>query len=382
MTQIRVVIMRGGTSKGIFVRAHDLPPAGPARDALLLGLMGSPDPMQLDGLGGTHSSTSKVMAIEASEHHDIDVEYLFAQVGIDQPIVDYAGNCGNLTAAVGAYAVDEGLVPASEPVASVRLLNRNTGVRVIAHVPVAEGRAATSGNHRIDGVPGTGAPIVNEYLQPGGSVLGQLLPTGAPVNSIAVGGTALSVSVVDAAHPIAFVNACDLGMTGRETPAALNADPDMLARLEDARAAVAVLLGLVVDPCQAALASTTVPRLAIVTSAQQDLPTGVDVTLAALMVSLGRVHHALPITGAICTASAVCIPGTIPYRLIRPSPIGSDEVTVGIEHPKGMVTAQVSLHTSRRGVEVRSVRVVRTARRLMDGYAYPSTSIESELSAL
>ena len=146
--------------------------------------MGSPDPMQLDGLGGSHSSTSKVVAVSPSQRPDTDVEYLFAQVGIDRAVVDYRGNCGNLTTAVGPYAIDEGLVAVSGPVTPVRLLNRNTGTRIIAHVPVTDGRAATSGDCVVAGVPGTGAPVITEYLDPAGAVLGALLPTGSARDTV------------------------------------------------------------------------------------------------------------------------------------------------------------------------------------------------------
>jgi hypothetical protein len=196
-------MMRGGTSKGVFVREGDLPPAGRGRDGLLLRLMGSPDPMQLDGLGGSHSSTSKVVAVSPSDRQDTDVEYLFAQVGVDQAHVDYRGNCGNLTTAVGPYAIDEGLVRASGPGTRVRMLNRNTGSRIIAHVPVAGGRAATSGNCVVAGVPGSGAPVITEYLDPGGAVLGALLPTGSPLDVVrAPRSGPVEVSLVDVAGPV------------------------------------------------------------------------------------------------------------------------------------------------------------------------------------
>jgi hypothetical protein len=199
--RLRIVVMRGGTSKGVFVRDADLPAAGPGRDTLLLRLMGSPDPMQLDGLGGSHSSTSKVVAVSRSDRPDTDVEYLFAQVGIDQALVDYRGNCGNLTTAVGPYAIDEGLVRVSGPVTPVRLLNRNTGTRIIAHVPIADGRAATSGDCAVAGVPGRGAPVITEYLDPAGAVLGALLPTGRARDIVTVPGLAPVAVSPDARRP-------------------------------------------------------------------------------------------------------------------------------------------------------------------------------------
>lgn len=373
--RMRVVLMRGGTSKGVFVRENDLPEAGHARDSLLLALLGSPDPMQLDGLGGTHSSTSKVMIVAPGSWDDVDVEYLFAQVGIDKPIVDYAGNCGNLTTAVGAYAIDEGLVPAAEPVTSVKMLNRNTGTRVIAHVPVSRGRAATCGDYYIDGLPTPGAPITSEYLAPCGSVFGWRLPSGSPLDVVETPSYgSLSVSLVDAAHPMAFVRAADLGMSGTEPPAQINGDAEMLANLEAVRAACAVRLGVVTEAADAAATSATVPRLAVVAASCSgsdaedagEVPHG---ALIARMLSLGRVHHALPVTGAICTAVAACVEGTVPHDLVSsPLPVQGN-VRIGVEHPKGRLIANVSLIGRRSEPDVRSVSVVRTARRLLEGTA-------------
>lgn len=360
-TALHVTLMRGGTSKGVFVRATDLPEAGPGRDALLLDLMGTPDPMQIDGLGGTHSSTSKVMAVGPASDPDVDVDYLFAQVGIDTAVVDYAGNCGNLTAAVGHYAVDEGFVDAVEPVTPVRLRNLNTGVRVLAHVPVAEGRALSAGSQWIAGVPTPGAPIWNEYLDPAGSVFGALFPTGVPRESLPVGSGRVDVSIVDVTHPVAFAWAADVGLVGDERPAELNARPELLARLEALRAACAVRLGRVGRAEDAATESATVPRLVLVARDHGD---GAD--LRVLGLSVGRVHHALPITSTLCTAAAAGLPGTLPHEAAGLE--GACE-RIRIGHPRGVVEGSVSLAP---GVppSVRSVGLVRTARRLLDGTAY------------
>lgn len=358
---LRVTLMRGGTSKGVFVRAGDLPGPGPGRDALLLDLMGTPDPMQIDGLGGTHSSTSKVMAVGPASEPDVDVDYLFAQVGIDTPVVDYAGNCGNLTAAVGHYAVDEGLVDAVEPLTTVRLRNLNTGVRVLAHVPVAEGRALSAGSQWIAGVPTPGAAIWNEYLDPAGSVFGTLFPTGVPRESVSVGSDRVDVSIVDVTHPVAFVWAADAGLAGDERPADLNARPELLARLEAIRGACAVRLGRVGRAEDAAADSATVPRLVLVARHAGD-----DSELRVRGLSVGRVHHALPITSTLCTAAAAGLPGTLPHEAA-----GLDGVCerIRIGHPRGVVEGSVSLEPGEPPT-VRSVGIVRTARRLLDGTAY------------
>lgn len=356
---LRVVLMRGGTSKGVFVAEADLPAPGAARDELLLELMGSPDPMQLDGLGGSHSSTSKVVAVAPSERPDCDVEYLFAQVAVDRPTVDYAGNCGNLTSAVGPYAIDEGLVEAREPVTVVRLYNRNTDVRVLAHVPVAGGRARADGNHVVAGVLGSGAPIVTEYLDPAGAVLGSLLPTGRPCDVLASG---VAVSIVDVAGPVAFVHAADVGLDIAIDPATANGDRALLDRLEATRAACAVLAGLAPDEAAARTSSLALPRLAIV-----DAPPSGDADLAIRVTSMQRVHHACPMTVLLCTAAATLVPGTIAHA-VAPDACADG---VRVAHPKGMSTAAADIDAS--GV-ISSVSVTRTARRLLTGEAHLTRS--------
>jgi 2-methylaconitate isomerase len=321
--------MRGGTSKGVFVRDGDLPTAGPGRDRLLLRLMGSPDPMQLDGLGGSHSSTSKVVLMSRSDRPDTDVEYLFAQVGTDQEQVDYAGNCGNLTTAVGHYAIDEGLVRVCGPVTPVRMLNRNTGTRIIAHVPVTDGRAATSGDCVVAGVPGTGAPVITEYLDPAGAVLGALLPTGSARDIVTVPGWGpIEVSLVDAAGPAAFARAADLGLDPLLDPMAANADAGLLSRLEELRGACAVLAGLAATPGVAAC----------------------------------------PMTVLMCAAAAALVPGTVPHAA-APTLGGLPEGkhTVSVAHPQGVAAATVRLGS---GTAVDSVAITRTARRLLAGEAH------------
>lgn len=366
LPRLRIVLMRGGTSKGVFVSDADLPAAGPGRDRLLLRLMGSPDPMQLDGLGGSHSSTSKVVTLRPSERPDTDVEYLFAQVGTDQAEVGYRGNCGNLTTAVGPYAIDEGLVRASDPVTRVRLLNRNTGSRIIAHVPVAGRRAATSGDCVVAGVPGTGAPVVTEYLEPAGAVLGALFPTGRPLDLVhAPGSGPVWVSLVDVAGPVVFARAADIGLDPLLAPAAANADPDLLGRLEELRGACAVLAGLAADPATARAASPALPRLALVGDGHPGRPGDCDFTLRVL--SMQRVHHACPMTVLLCAAAAALLPGTVPHAAARLRAAGSEGGgTVVVAHPKGTAAASVRISDG----TVLSVSVTRTARRLLAGEAY------------
>ena len=341
--------MRGGTSKGVFCRLEDLPVERAARDALLADLMGSPDPMQLNGLGGTHSSTSKVMGVTRSGRAGVDVEYLFAQVGIEDGIVDYAGNCGNLTAAIAAYAVDEGLV-AIEPGGATRtvlLFNQNTGVRIRSTVQLtAAGRVEWRGDTAIDGVPGTGAPVTTDYLDPAGSMTDKLFPTGSRQDVV----DGVAVSVVDVASPHVFLRAHDVGLTGAEAPADVNADTVLLDRLERLRRQCGDAIGI---------AGSAIPRLIMVSP-----PTAAG-HIRVLATSMGRAHHATPITGALCTAAALRLPGTVAAEVAR---FGADPSpgVVRIEHPKGLVEATVEVTADG---DVRSAGVVRTARRLLAGTA-------------
>lgn len=357
---VPAVLMRGGTSKGLFLHAADVPPAGAERDALVLDLMGSPDPMQIDGLGGTYSSTSKVMIVEPAR--DGEVRYWFGQVGIDTPTVDWSGNCGNLTTAVAAFAVDEKLVPAIEPVTVFALRNGNTGVRIDAEVPVAQGRVVTRGDLQVPGVPRPGAPIVTRYRDPAGSVTGKLLPTGRPVDEVELDGRPLRVTIVDITTAFVFAGAKDLGVVpGQETVAELNADAALLDRIERVRGEAARLLGRVTAAADAARESPVVPRIVLVAP-----PRGQS-DLDVVGVSMGAVHRALPMTAALCLAGAVRIPGTVPADFAR----GATD-SVRLTHPLGTVEVVGEVGTGTDGqTHVRSVGVIRTARRLMSGLAYP-----------
>ena len=370
MSRVRVpaVLMRGGTSKGLFVRDADLPPPGDERDRAILALMGSPDPAQINGLGGATSSTSKLIAVSAGSEPGCDVDYLFAQVTVDRPVVDFGGNCGNLTAAVGSYAIEEGLVEANGAMAVLTLFNRNTGKKVRTHVPVREGRPIEEGDFAIAGVPGTGAKIVNEFLDPAGSVLGSLLPSGRPVDKVRpAGGPPVEVSIVDVANPMAFIRATDVGLG----PLPMQVDDDLLRRLEAIRAACAHAVGLVDDPADATLRSPALPRLALVSPAHGYLTTAgrrveegaVDVV--ACMLSMQKMHHAFAATGLMCLAAAARLPGTIPNEICRP--VSGEAVRIG--HPKGVAEVGVILGAGATPT-VEAVVVARTARRLMAGEAY------------
>ena len=374
MGQIRVpaVFIRGGTSRGIFFRREWLPDRQEAWAPIFLAAMGSPDPYgrQLDGLGGGISSLSKVMIIEPSRRPDIDVDYTFGQVAIGEPRVEYKTNCGNLTSAIGPFAVDEGLVAASGDQTTVRLYNTNTKKRVLATFPLDEGKAATEGDLEIPGVAVRGAPIRLEFQDPGGAATGRLLPTGRVVDRIAIaGGTEVEASIVDATTAVVFVRAEAVGLEGSELPEDIERNSGILARLEAVRAAAAVLISAARTIEEASERSRTVPIVAMVASPRAAVTlTGarlhadaMDIT--ARMLSLGRPHRALPLTASMCLAVAARIEGTIVHDVARRADANAE---LRVAHPSGVMPVAAAVRKERDWT-AESVIVYRTARRLMEG---------------
>lgn len=375
--RIPAVIMRGGTSKGVFFHERDLPTDASARDRLILAAFGSPDPFrrQIDGLGGATSTTSKVAVIGDGSAHGVDVTYDFGQVGIDVPLVDRRGNCGNISSAVGPFAVDEGLVEPAEPVTQVRFLNTNTGKVIVAHVPTRDGRFDHRGGFEIPGIPGTAAEVRLDYLEPGGAVTGRLLPTGSLTDTLEVPGVGtLEVSILDAANPLVFVRWEDLGLTGLEQPDEIDADSALLARIESVRAAAAVVSGIADTPEQATAQVPSVPKLAFVGPPRDYVRLdGVAVeekasTLRAAMMSMGRVHRSYPLTGAICTAVAAAIPGTVAAKTSRTGTAPPGVCIIG--HPSGVLPMEADPREVEGQWHVEKVSGYRTARRLMEGWTY------------
>ena len=332
MAQQRVdaVFMRGGTSRGIFFQRDWLPAAREDWDPIFLGALGSPDPYgrQLDGLGGGVSSLSKIVVVEPSSRADADVEYTFGQVAVREAAVAYRTNCGNLTSAVGPFAVDEGLVTPSVDSggdAAVRLYNVNTRKRIVARFPLDGASAAVEGEFELLGVGGSGAPIRLEFQDPGGAVTGELLPGGAPAELLPVPGLGeLRVSIVDATTAVVAVNAADLGLAGSELPDAIETDAGLLARLEAVRGAAAMRLGLSPSAEEAIACSPQSPLIAIVSAPQPATTLAGDavapeaVDLTARVMSMGQAHRALPLTAAMCLAVAARIEGSVVHELTRP----------------------------------------------------------------
>ena len=362
-------VFRGGTSKGVYIREADMPANRDEWDDLLLNAFGSPDPMQLDGIGGSHSTTSKTMIVSASDEANVDVDYTFGQVGVEKPVVDWGGNCGNLTFAVGSYALERGIAQA-EPVdgrAELVLYNTNTETVIEQSVPVNDdGTPCYRGDFKVYGVPGRGARITSRFLEPDGSVTGELFPTGNRIDTLEVAGLGdIETSLVDVASPCVFARAEDLGMTARELPAEINADPDLLDRLERVRSAACARYGFVDSTADATDESPGIPKLAVVGERRSyeavdgsSVEAG-DYDLLARIMSMQKAHHAYAVTGAMCTAVAAAIPGTIPNEYVdveRP-----DRIILG--HPKGTMNIGVGLD----GEAVAYTEVERTARQIMHG---------------
>ncbi|MBI2369253.1 MAG: 3-methylitaconate isomerase [Deltaproteobacteria bacterium] len=372
------VIMRGGSSKGVFFHDRDLPRDPDLRDRIIIRAFGSPDPRQIDGLGGSYSTTSKVVIIAPAGRPDVDVLYTFGQVNITAPMIDYKGNCGNLSGAVGPFAIDEGLVKAVEPVTTVRILNTNTNKRIIAEVPVRGGNAEIEGDCRIAGVPGTGAPVRLGYEEPWGSVTGKLFPTGKRREKMEVRGFGtVEVTILDAANPAVFVRAEELGVKGTERAEEIDQNMALSDALEEIRSQACYRCGLVDDPARATELVPAVPKVAYVarpadyTSALGEPVRARELTVCARIQSMQRAHRAYALTGAIATAAAAAIEGTVVHDVAVPR--GDGSVVIG--HPGGPLTLEVVLDGEGQAVRPKLVKSVRTARRLMDGYVYVPESV-------
>lgn len=365
--RVQAVIYRGGTSRGVFLRENDLPLDPAARRATILRIFGSPDPRQIDGLGGADPLTSKVAIIGPPSRPDADVDYTFGQVSIDSQLVDYKGNCGNISSAVGPYAIEEGLVRPTDPLTRVRIHNTNTGVIIAADIETRDGRPVTHGDCTIGGVPGSGSPILLDFLHPEGAVTGHLLPTGSPMDQVEVRGNTFTVSVVDATTPVVMVRASELGLRGNEEARELARNTSLLETLEEIRSHFAETLGIVSAKADATALSPAVPKVAIVGAVMRGDGTTTSESqephFYARLMSMQMPHKAVAMTGGICLACAACMPGTVVNELTNLGP-GEQKVRVG--HPSGVAEFHIKVDD----FTVQRAAIVRTARRLMDGYAY------------
>jgi len=372
--RIPCTFIRGGTSKALVFHARDLPADRAQWDALFLRALGSPDPYgrQLDGMGGGTSSLSKVCVIGPPTVAGADVDYTFVQVQVKEARCDWNGNCGNMSSAIGPFAVDEGLVDAPRSgQAQVRIHNTNTGKIIRSTFAVHDGRSVEDGELAIPGVHGTGAPVRLDFLEPGGASTGRLLPTGRERDELALPDSTVTVSCVDAANACVFVEAAGVGLRGTELPDELEARGDVLRRLADIRAHASVAMGIAPDPA-AARARPMIPFIAFV-SAPQDAPTldggivrAADCDLVVRMISSGQPHRALPLTGSLCTAVAARVEGSIPQQLAR----DRAGFPLRLAMPSGVIEVAASVVRRPGGWQAEHGSFFRTTRRLFEGLVY------------
>ena len=372
--------MRGGTSKGVFFRAEDLPSDPKERDRILLRTIGSPDPYgkQIDGMGAATSSTSKVVILSKSKRPDSDVDYLFGQVAIDRPLIDWSGNCGNLTSAVGPFAVSQGWLDAPrDGMATVRIWQANIAKRIVSHVPMRAGEVVEEGDFVLDGVTFPAAEIRIEFLDPGGlgeegDSGGAMFPTGNLRDTLDVPGVGkVDTTLITAGNPTVFVDAKAMGLSGTELAGAVDANPGLLERFEAIRAHAAFVMGLAPSAAEASRSRLHTPKIAAVSrpqaytasSGKQVGENDIDVTIR--MISMGKLHHALTGTGAIATAVASAMEGTLVNAARRAD---ADPLRTRLGHASGTIT--VGAEVSRENGEWKVARAVmsRSARRLMEGW--------------
>ncbi|MBS5130815.1 MAG: 3-methylitaconate isomerase [Lachnospiraceae bacterium] len=368
------IIIRGGTSKGIYLLEEDLPEDKGQWDSLLLSMMGSPDKKQIDGLGGAQSVTSKVAIVKKSAREDADVDYTFAQVSVDKNLVSYKGNCGNISSGVGPFAIERGLIQAEEGMTSVRIFNTNTNKVIIADVQTENGSVVYDGDFAIAGVPGTAAPIKLKFVEPAGTLGNGLLPTGKAVDVVDIPNFGkIEVSIVDAANPLVFVKAKDLGMTGLELPEELNADADKLTLLENVRGMAAVKLGLIEDYTRSAWETPGIPKMTFVAEAADYVTAeGISVSkeqidLLSRMMSMQKAHPSYAMTGAMCTAAAAVVPGSVVNQVLSEN-VNTQFIRIG--HPSGVLECGVDYEENGEEPVVADTFGFRTANLLMDGTAH------------
>lgn len=364
-------IIRGGTSKGIFFLESSIPPAGAMRDQILLSVFGSPDLRQIDGLGGANSLTSKVCIIGPSIREDADVDYTFGQVSVDKPIIDWKGNCGNLTAGVGIFAIEQNLLKVTEPTTTVRIFNTNSQKIIHATYQVKDGKVIVDGDYSIPGVPGTGPKIKIEFFDPAGSITGKLLPTGNVKDRINLGEKGVyTVSIVDAGNPVVYMIAEELGLKGTELPIEVEGMPKVLTIIEEVRSIAAEMIGIVSDRSVATAKSPAYPKIGFVSPPQDYInPEGIlieanQVDLVSRLASMQKMHRAYMITGAISTGAAASIRGTVVHDAI--SQRAKDSNTLIIGHPYGPMEVSVDKENE----TVIKEGVYRTARKILDGQVY------------
>jgi 4-oxalomesaconate tautomerase len=357
-TAIPCTVMRGGTSKGLYFLASDLPADAPTRDKVLLAAMGSPDARQIDGLGGAHPLTSKVAVIAPASRPDADVDYLFLQVAVDKAEVSDSQNCGNLLAGVGPFAIEQGLVRATGDLTTVRIHMLNTESIAVAAIQTPGDMPRYDGDARIDGVPGTAAPIPIDFLDVAGSSCGALLPTGNAKDVV----EGLEVTCIDNGMPVVIMRASDFGKTGYEAPEALEADADLKAKVEAIRLTVGPMMNL------GDVTKKTVPKMCLAAPAQH----GGAISTRNFIPH--RVHEAIGVFGAVSVATACVVPGSVAAE-VSGLDGAAGERTLDVEHPTGFFSVAMDVGVEDGAVTVRRAALLRTARKLMRGEVYVPASV-------
>ena len=372
-TRIPSVFIRGGSSKGLFFHAKDLPEEQSARNKIFLAAIGSPDPYgrQLNGMGGGISSLSKAVIIGPPSRPDADLDYTFAQVSVREAIVDYSSNCGNLSSAVGPFAIDTGLISTDGDFRTILIHNTNSKKIIRATIPVEDGLAKVNGDFEIPGVSGTGAKIQLDFLKPGGTKTGALLPTGNPIDTLSLPGAGdFDVSLIDASVPCAFILAERFGLTGAETVEELESNLELMDIVEQIRLEAGVRMGLAnsiddVPPTAPKLAIIGRPQTYKTLAGEMIKPTSADLT--ARIWSMGQVHRVLPLTGAMCLATACRIPGTLCSDLVT-----AKTGNVRISNPSGVLPLDARVEIQNGKATAIQVTAYRTARTLMEGSVFVS----------
>lgn len=369
----------GGTSKGIFIMRNELPTDPELRDKVILAIYGSPDLRQIDGLGGADTLTSKLAIVGPPTKEGADVDYTFAQVSITDAFVDYGGNCGNISSAVGGFAIDMGLVEPVEPVTTVNVHLTNTGKILRAEVPVVGGKAAVNGDFAIDGVPGTGAKITLDWSDVVGGITGSLLPTGNTKDTINAGGVDYTVSIVDAGNVVIFIEAESLGITGVETPVQIDENADLMDRIEEIRGKVCEKIGLVKDWREAKKVTPYQPFFAMVSKpSNHSFFNGIDVKaeevdVVSRLTFMLKMHKAYPVTGTVGTGAVAKVKGSVVWDMLSEEAQKANTVRIG--HPSGIIPVESTAEYAGDETTITKLGVYRTARMIMDGYVYVNKSV-------
>lgn len=379
--EINCTILRGGTSKGVYILDNELPDDPEERDRILLALFGSPDKRQIDGLGGADPLTSKLAIVGPSKRPGIDVEYTFGQVAIEEAKIFYHSMCGNITSGVGPFAINMGLVKAVEPITKIRMYNRNTNRIILTEVPVKDGKAALDGDYSIAGVPGTGAKISVDFAEAAGALTGKLLPTGHVRDELDIPGVGkITVSVVDCAACQIYIRAKDIGLKGNECPQDVDSQPELLKKLETIRSYVTWYIGLTDAPDAASKVRRNTPHLSIISPSQdyRNYLNGETISadspdFLARMMFMQIMHKTYAGTGSICVSVASQIPGTLVNEAAKAECVGRGLVRLG--HPAGVIEVEAAVEEENGEFVVKRAAIGRTAHMIMQGTAFIRESV-------